>query len=386
MGKPKAPAPPDPVKTAAAQTGANVTTAVANAWMGNINENTPDGSTSFNQTGTQRVFDSNNNTWMEVPTFTRTTTLSPAQQAIAEQNNRANLSLATTAANQAGFLQNYLSRPVDQSNQGPAPVLPTLRTSYDTEFTADRARTEEALFSRLNPQIERDREALASRLANQGIRAGSAAYDREMGLLGQNINDARMQAVLASGQEQSRLADLARQSADFSNQANIDQYNAATAGRAQAMQEQFAFRNQPINEITALLSGTQVQQPQFMGANIARIPTTDHAGIIQQDFQNRLGLWQQNAQQQQNLMGGLLGFGGRLLSLSDERAKENIKKVGKLDGHNLYRYNYKGDPTRTKHVGVMAQEVEKKRPDAVLRREDGMRVVNYGGLFGKKES
>lgn len=63
---------------------------------------------------------------------------------------------------------------------------------------------------------------------------------------------------------------------------------------------------------------------------------------------------------------------------SDRRLKENIKKVGKLDsGLNIYEYNYKaGGPTT---IGVMAQEAEKKFPDAVGLL-NGFKTVNYGLL------
>jgi len=84
------------------------------------------------------------------------------------------------------------------------------------------------------------------------------------------------------------------------------------------------------------------------------------------------------------LMGGLSSMGAAWLGASDERLKENIEKVGKLDGHSLYRYNYKGHDKE--HIGVMAQEVEKKRPDAVHKTAGGVRIVDYGALFnaGKK--
>jgi len=49
---------------------------------------------------------------------------------------------------------------------------------------------------------------------------------------------------------------------------------------------------------------------------------------------------------------------------SDRRLKDNIEPIGKLfDGQNVYRYNFKGDDK--KQIGLMAQEVEKKYPDAV---------------------
>ena len=73
---------------------------------------------------------------------------------------------------------------------------------------------------------------------------------------------------------------------------------------------------------------------------------------------------------------GLLGGLGSLL-LSDERAKEDIHKVGKLaDGQNVYSYRYKADGSGTTHIGLMAQEVEKRTPDAV-HEIDGVKLVDY---------
>jgi hypothetical protein len=219
-------------------------------------------------------------------------------------------------------------------------------------------------------------------LSNQGIKLGSAAFDRAMGNFGQQSNDARMAAILASGQEQSRLADLARQSTNFGNAAMMDQYNAGLSGRAQTMQEAFALDNQPINKAMALASGTQVAMPQFQAFNSARIPTTDNAGIIQNYDQQNFQRWQAEEQQNQAMMGGLMGLGGSALGMfrfSDERLKENVEKVGTLKGHSLYSYNYKGDDKD--QIGVMAQEVEKKRPDAVKKTAGGVRMVDYGALF-----
>jgi len=49
---------------------------------------------------------------------------------------------------------------------------------------------------------------------------------------------------------------------------------------------------------------------------------------------------------------------------SDRRLKENIEPIGKLfDGQKVYRYNFKGDDKT--QIGLMAQEVEKRHPDAV---------------------
>ena len=394
MGGSSPPPPTPPRETSAAQTGANISTAIANNFMSNANLIGADGSTqTTNQTGTYRFTDPYTDQSYDIPTFTRTESLSPVRQQTLAQNNQANLNLATLGANTSRDLIGNMQKQLTAADLGPRPTLPQLRTNYDTEFTADRARTEEALFSRLNPQLERDRAARETQLSNQGIKLGSSAFDRAMEQVGQQSNDARMAAILASGQEQSRLADLARQSAGFGNSAMMDQYNAGLAGRTQNMQEAFALDNQPINKAMALASGTQVANPQFQPLQVSRIPTTDNAGIIQNYDQQNFQRWQAEEQGRQNMFGGLMGMGGKIgaalpwaTMFSDERLKENVEKVGKLDGHSLYRYNYKGDDQE--QIGVMAQEVEKKRPDAVKKTAGGVRMVDYGALFnaGKKGS
>ena len=65
---------------------------------------------------------------------------------------------------------------------------------------------------------------------------------------------------------------------------------------------------------------------------------------------------------------------------SDERAKTDIQKVGKdpESGLDMYAYRYKGDPkSYPKVVGPMAQDIEKKYPEAV-REIGGKKTVNLG--------
>ncbi len=162
------------------------------------------------------------------------------------------------------------------------------------------------------------------------------------------------------------------------NAIQTQKFNEQNALRAQFLNEQYALRNQPINEITSLLSGAQVQNPNFSPTQSAQMPTVDMAGLMQQDYQNRVAA----AQAKSAGTGAILGGLASLFSLSDKTAKRDIKKVGKLKGHNLYEYRYRGEfDDGRKHIGVMAQEAEKKRPDAVRKGADGLRRVNYGALF-----
>jgi hypothetical protein len=61
--------------------------------------------------------------------------------------------------------------------------------------------------------------------------------------------------------------------------------------------------------------------------------------------------------------------------LSDRNAKENIKHVGVENGHNVYEFNYIGLPEK-RFIGVMAQEVMDKNPEAVSE-QGGFLRVNY---------
>ena len=83
---------------------------------------------------------------------------------------------------------------------------------------------------------------------------------------------------------------------------------------------------------------------------------------------------------------GLVGAGKTLLEggaglaslfgLSDKRLKENIHQIGKtFDGQPVYRYNYKGHPET--QIGLIAQEVERKHPEAV-GVAGNYKTVDYG--------
>jgi hypothetical protein len=73
----------------------------------------------------------------------------------------------------------------------------------------------------------------------------------------------------------------------------------------------------------------------------------------------------------------LSGIGSGLMSIfSDERLKEEIEPVGELfDGQTVYKYRYINDPCW--QIGLMAQDVEKVRPDAVTEIA-GFKAVEYG--------
>ncbi len=328
MGKktPAQPAAPNPAAQAAAQTQTNKDTAIYNTELGFVDQVTPDGTLRYAQHTT-----SGNGT----PRYTAYVDLSPEQAAIKAQDDAASLNLSTLANKQSGFLQDYMAGPVSLDND------------------AVESRIMELGRKRLDPLLAERAEAERTRQANRGVKQGSDAYDRAMTLNSQAENDAYTSLLLG--------------------------------GRNQAVQEILTERNQPINEITALLSGSQVSQPQFVGTSTAQAPTTDVAGIYQQNYANRMGAFNAANARNDALMGGLFQAGGAIgaAALSDIRAKKDIRRVGEAEGHNVYTFRYMDElSTAPLRFGVMAQEVAETNPEAVSMRPDGFMQVDYAQLFG----
>jgi hypothetical protein len=84
---------------------------------------------------------------------------------------------------------------------------------------------------------------------------------------------------------------------------------------------------------------------------------------------------------------GQLGGAG-IMAFSDERIKTNVKRlpVEAHPGIPLATFKYKHAPEKGTHLGVIAQDVEKVRPDAVHTNEAGIKSVDYSKLkpFGVK--
>lgn len=310
---------PDPQETANAQAGMNRDTALTQAQLNMTNQVTPYGNLTYNQTGTSKFKDSQGN-WVETPTYTATQTLSPQQQKILNQTQGANLNLGTIANERSGFLKNYLKQPFNVNS-------------------ATEAKINELGAARLDPRFAKQQDQMRTQLISSGIRPGSAAYTAAMNDFEQSRNDAYNQLALT--------------------------------GRQQAFEEASFERAQPLNEIAALLSGSQVQAPQFTSTPQTQVGGVDYTGLVNNKYQA-------DVQQSNAKMGGLFGLAAAPFSMfkfSDERLKSDIEPIGKLDnGLPIYSYTIGGEP----EIGLMAQEVEQVHPEAVRTHESGFKMVDYG--------
>jgi len=546
-----APTPPNPIATAAGQTSTNVASGVANAFLNQANQVTPQGNLTYSastspETGSYSWNDPVTGVTYQIPRFTVTQSgpaVGTPEHEVYWRNQASKYNLAEASKTASFRLMEMLGqRPDMLAGAPPAGDINSLnvgdpRTWYgdvggqqrsidgygqqqtgfgdtgwqqtgwfgDTgqqqtgfgdagnitrgygpadNFSADRGRVEEALYGRLNPQLEKDRARVEQQLADQGIRYGSPAYKQAMDDYNRQSTDARLAVTAAGGQEQQRMMDMAAQEAGFqnaaqqqaylqaqgrgtfantaqqkayeqalgrgqfanqaqqtlfeqlrargafANEAQAQQYaqtlgagqfanqaqtqayqqealraqfqnaglaqqlsqnqtafNAQNALRNQYIAEQNYARNQPFNEINAVMAGGQLSAPSWVGTPTSNIATTDVAGLINNRFSQDMGIYQQNSANMNALIGGILGAGGKIgaAALSDRREKENIERVGTVfaagdDGKKplpVYEFEYKKDidPSGTRRVGPMAQDVEKIDRDAVINR-GGRKYLN----------
>lgn len=112
-------------------------------------------------------------------------------------------------------------------------------------------------------------------------------------------------------------------------------------------------------------------------ANIANSGGQALGGAMQQAEQARQAQKASKGAGIGGLASGVLSLGtSAATAFSDERLKENIKSVGKLDnGLNVYSYNFKGSPKT--EIGLIAQEVIQLHPRAVHKDPSGYLKVDY---------
>ena len=288
MGKSAPPPPPTPdyAGAAAAQGVANVETARVQSKLNNPNTYTPYGTQLVSYEGDQ-------------PTITQT--LTPQAQKTLEQQQQVQYQLASLSGKGADLASNVLDKPFTFGG-------PNVKTSLDLSNIAKMPVNagitgQEAIMSRLEPSLAKQRTSTETQLINQGLRPGTEAYDNAIQLLGQQENDARTQAVLSG--------------LNLDTSANAQMYNQAlqagqfeNTAQQQALAEAIQQRQMPLNEITALQSGSQIQNPQFgayQGTNVATTPIFAAAQAKGQAEQNAYN--QQMAASNANTA-GLYSLGG----------------------------------------------------------------------------
>lgn len=207
-------------------------------------------------------------------------------------------------------------------------------------------RAQSGVLDNYNNSIRPQLDALSARSGSFGNSGVTSTMGQQQNILGKQLNDISSQIY---GQQYN--ADQASRQNAASSLLGIGNYQQAQAQQPLdfAYQQYQEAQNQPYRNLQAMAAPFS----QNLGGSSTQ---------------------QQNPSAVQNAL-GLALLGAQIFSASDRRIKEDIKKVGKTDeGLNVYTYKYKGD--NKTQMGVMAQEVQKKHPEAV-KSFGGLLAVDY---------
>jgi len=290
--------------------------------MNMVNQQNPYGSLSYTQRGTVNVGG------QEVPQYTATTVLTPEQQHLLDQTTQADTKTNDIGLRQIDKIGDLLSTPLDLN-------------------TAAEGKISDLQRARLDPQWQKQSADLEQQLMNRGIRPGSEAYSTMQDQFAHNKNDAYNGMYLSA--------------------------------RQQGVNEAIQQRQQPLNEITALMNGQQMQNPTWVQTPQESIQAPDIAGMVYKNYDSASKNYQGQLGGLFGLGGALVGGGARILSGSDRRIKTDIVPVAiHPTGLTVYRYTYlTGDEPE---YGLMAQDVQAVRPHAVAEVM-GILCVDYAAAL-----
>lgn len=268
IGKDEAPPPPDYRGAAQETAQGNLDMARAATAANRVNQVTPYGNLTYTQSGT----DSYGN-----PMWTATQELSPEQEQIRMQQAGLSSGLLTTAQRGLDYAGNLLERPgIDMSK------LPSVGINPGEMYS-------DAIMRRLQPQLQMEKSAFDSQMANQGIATNSEAYANAKRQFDQTQND-RLTSAITGGM------------------------NVGLNANQQAFSQAGYNQMQPINVINALRTGSQVQAPNFVNsANQATTQGPDILGATGQQYNAQLAQTNANNAASSGFLGGLMNMGAAYL-------------------------------------------------------------------------
>ena len=285
----------------------NIQNAIAGADLDKINQVTPYGS----MTWSRDTYGSDvNGNW--IPKYTATTTLSPEQKALYDKQIQVTQGAYDLAGNYVNRIGEATKEPFSLSGAPAAGAVPTYKAppAFDENY---RQQTLDTINQRAQPQMARDRMALESRLANQGISLGTEAYMGGMDDYNRGVNDFRLGADIQAGQDAAMRYQLQLQGANQDFNAGASTFGMANQGRQNYITEQQMQRMQPIQEVAALMgTGGGQQYPTFAPQQQYNVAPVDVGGIYGMAAANDQATYRTQQEGANAAFGGLMQLGGSL--------------------------------------------------------------------------
>lgn len=236
--------------------------------------------------------------------------------------------------------------------------------AVDNPYLSENAYLEKAL----EPQLAKAAAQTRSAMSGMGRLGGGA----ETNALSQTLGDIRVNAMANDWSRRGNMltTGLGQAQQAAGSMAGLDQRNFENrlAGAGATLQAGNILDTQAQNQLSDYVSRWYSKDNEAWN----RLATMLSAA---QGSAGNYGMTESTSRQPVNVGGLLSGIGG--LKKSDIRLKENIVRVGELNGLTLYDFSYKGETAR--YRGVMAQELP-VYSTALHMDEYGFLAVNYGKL------
>jgi hypothetical protein len=233
FGKPDVPATPDYSGAARETAAGNLDAARAAVAANRVNQVTPYGSLRYSVTGQDPYGN---------PTWTATSALSPDQQALYDYDIASSKGLGRLQQQGLGYVSNMLASPFDTSR------LPQTGINAGEDMT-------QSIMRRLQPTLAMEQKQFDTQMANQGIPLGSEAYENAKRMFDQRQNDRLVSSVIQGTQT-------------------------GMQARGQGFSELAYQRNEPINTLNAVRSGSQVTNPNSFFVSAPQQATTAGADML----------------------------------------------------------------------------------------------------------
>jgi hypothetical protein len=233
FGNPTQPATPDYTGAAQATASGNLDAARAATAANRVNQVTPFGTLQYSVTGKDPYGN---------PTWTSTSALSPDQQALYDYDIQTSKGLGALQQKGLGYVDQMLQSPFDTSK------LPQTGINAGEQMS-------ESIMRRLQPTLAMEQKSFDANMANQGIPLGSEAYANAKRMFDERQNDRLVSSIIQGTQT-------------------------GLQARGQGFSEQAYQRNEPINTLNAVRSGSQVTNPNSFFVNAPQQATTAGADYL----------------------------------------------------------------------------------------------------------
>jgi len=240
------------------------------------------------------------------------TNLSDRDQAIFDANQRTQRTAANIGEQQLGQAEDSLSTPF--STEGlfdPSQFIGGDAYDYTVDpSVGGQEAIRDAMMARAQPRMDQEREQTENDLLVRGFNPGTEGYSNRMFDLSQKENDFYNATTLAAGQEQGRLFGMegSRRGQDISE--NELAYGTGQNWRNQQLQESLLERQTPLNEYSALTTGSQVNMPISQQYNPFGIQGQNVEGAAQEGYNRNFAQSQQKRADRAGMTEGLFQLGG----------------------------------------------------------------------------